>query len=468
MVKNIFPFFLPLLFLGFLISGCSPTFCSTPYILSGGDCCLDKNEDAICDARQELPSDEQEEYVQTASQEQERERPATQQQPLTTEEGILLTVDPDDDPVQGNAYAEVFILEFGDYADERSQRFHKEVLPKILQAYGTKIKYVFRNFPETNNEQAQLSAEASECADEQKKFWDYHERLFAQSHRLTLSSLRQMAMETGLDMDAFEACLFSHRYKSEVLADKEDGLVAGVSSTPTFFINNKKVIGFKPFEKFDEVFRDIFYEELQAERGTTITATPVGLAYAILPGPAALEPSVTGSPYSNHLELVDAVFSVSATDITPRDSGTSQDTAALSVTYSSKHPLLTGKDIYTITLQHLLTEGVSHSFFGGVGTQVDLHGNTGVGTRYLPRSTVYLTLWGAADVKKNGKPFIEDALVHFMITPGIRNEKHILLSAQEDTDIEAYLLVSARDKTSLPFDGGFLHLFWPEVHLGQE
>src|SRR3989338_1022862 len=144
------------------------------------------------------------------------------------------------------------------------QRFHKEVLPQIMETYGDKIRYVFRNFPELNNEQAQLAAEASECADEQGNFWEYHDYLFAHNTRLTLSSLRQVAVETGLDLDAFEACFFSHRFKGE----------------------------------------------LQAERGTTLSAQSTGLSYIILPGPAASEPTITNSPYSNHLELVDAVFSV--------------------------------------------------------------------------------------------------------------------------------------------------------------
>ncbi|MBI1972704.1 thioredoxin domain-containing protein [Candidatus Woesearchaeota archaeon] len=466
MVKRVFPFLFFAVFLGALLSGCSPTFCSTPYILSGGDCCLDKNQDTLCDAEQDLPKVEQQEYVPIpVSQEQQiSSRPSL----LTTEEGILLTIDPDDDPFQGKEDANVYLIEFGDYVDSGSQRFHQEVLPKLLETYGSKLTYVFRNFPETNNENAQLAAEASECADEQGKFWAYHDFLFTRSHRLTLSSLRQLAAEAGLNVDAFEACFFSHRYTTEVLKDKDDGLAYGVSYTPTFFLNNQKIIGFKALDQFDALLQDLFYEDFRAEQGVTITARSTGLAYAILAGPAALEPSLEQSPYSNRLALVDAVFSVSAQDKTAGDSGMSRDTASLAVTYSPRRGGgLTGKEVYTLELTQLLTEGVSHSYFGGVGIEVPVHGNTGIGTRYLPRSEAYLTLWGLADIKKNGEPFVQDAFLQFLITRGIRDENNNLLSKQEEDDIEAYLLVSARDNQQLPFADGFLYLFWPEVNLRQ-
>ncbi len=452
--------------------GCSPTFCSTPYILSDGDCCPDKNNDGTCDQQQELaPEEKQFLAVRSPPTSPDITSPSSNKNPKekypTTEKGVLLTINADDDPFQGDEHAKVLLIEFGDYTDPSSQRFQKEVLPEILKKYGSKIKYVFRNYPEINNENAQLAAEASECANEQGKFWTYHDYLFTQSYRLTLSSLRKFAAETELDMDTFETCFFSHRYKDEVLHDKEEGLRYGVSHTPTFFLNNQKIVGYKTFDTFDTYFEDVFYEDFQTERGTTITARSTGLAYAILPGPAALDPLVTESPYSNRLELIDAVFSVSGTDITPRDSGTSKDTASLAVTYSSKRGSLTGKDIYTIELKQLLTEGVSHTFYGGVGTDVAVHGNTGIGTRYLPRSDAYLTLWGLADVKKNGEPLVENAFVHFMITHGIRDDKNTLLQKQEDEDIEAYLLVSSQDKQKLPFDGGFLYLFWPDANLQQ-
>ncbi|HLC72685.1 MAG TPA: thioredoxin domain-containing protein [Candidatus Nanoarchaeia archaeon] len=466
MVKIAFPFVFFAIFLGVLLNGCTPTFCSTPYILSDGDCCLDKNEDEICDEQQDLSSTEREEYASPLD-----TTPAKNlaQQPTqllrTNEAGVILTVDPDDDFVQGNPDAEVTLIEFGDYTNTNSQRFYKEVLPQILEKYGTKINYVFRNFPEPNNENAQLAAEASECADEQGKFLDYHQLLF-QSNTLTLSTLRHLATRAELNLDAFEACFFAHRFTDEVLQDRDDGLKYGVSRTPTFFLNNQKIIGFKFFDIFDTALKDIFYKELLLEQGTSLTAQSTGLAYAILPGPAALDPTQTSSPYSNVLELVDGVFSVAAHDITRKDSATSRDTASLAVTYSSKVGIgLQRKDIYTIELKELLTEGISHSYFGGVGMNVYLYGNTGIGTRYLPRTDAYLTLWGLADIKKNDVPYLNNVFAHFVLTRGLRNHDYEILQRQDDDDIEAYLLISSTTNQTLPFPGGFLYLFWPEVNL---
>ena len=470
MVKRAFPYLAIIIFLGLFLTGCAPTFCSTPYILSGGDCCLDKNQDTICDTQQDLSAEEREEYASPlVSAPSPKPTTSSLSTTLKTDDaGVVLTIDPDDDPSQGNANSDVLLIAFGDYSDTGTQRFHKEVLPEIMKTYGSKIRYVFRNFPELNNEQAQLAAEASECADEQGNFWEYHDYLFAHNTRLTLSSLRQAAVETGLDLDAFEACFFSHRFKDEVQADKEAGLSYGVAHSPTFFVKNQKIVGYKAFDKFDVLFQDIFYKELQEERGTTLSAQSTGLAYIILPGPAALEPSISNSPYSNSLELVDAVFSVSATDITARDSAISLDRASLSATYSSKRGNLnTNRDIYTIILADLLPEGVSHSFFGGVGLEVLVHGNTGISTRYLPRSTTYLTLWGLADISKNGQVIAEHSFVHFIVTRGIRDSQNNLLPEEEETDIEAYLLVSPPTGTTLPFEGNFLYLYWPDVNLHQ-
>ncbi len=468
MVKRAFPYLAFIVFFGLFLTACTPTFCSTPYILSGGDCCLDKNQDEICDQQQDLSAEERQEYAAPLTASEPRKTTSPPATVRTNEEGVVLTIDPDDDPSQGNEASDVLLIAFGDYSDSSMQRFHKEVLPQIMDTYGTKIRYVFRNFPELNNEQAQLAAEASECADEQEQFWDYHNYLFAHNNRLTFSSLRQVAIETGLDIDAFEACFFSHRYKDEVQADKEEGMEYGVANSPTFFLKNKKIAGYKSFAKFDLLFQDIFYKELQAERGTAISAQSTGLSYIILPGPAALEPSVTESPYSNSLELVDAVFSVSATDVTAKDSATSRDKGSLSVTYSSKRGnLVNDRDIYTITLTNLMTEGISHSFYGGVGLEAPVHGNTGIGTRYLPRSTAYLTLWGLADISKNGQPLARNSFAHFLITRGIRDAQHNLLSEEEEADIEAYLLVSPPAGTTLPFAGNFLYLYWPDVNLHQ-
>src|SRR3989344_3453614 len=85
--------------------------------------------------------------------------------------------------------------------------------------------------------------------------------------------------------------------------------------------------------------------------------------------------------------------------------------------------------------------------------------------RYLPRTDAYLTLWGLADIKKNDVPYLNNVFAHFVLTRGLRNHDYEILQRQDDDDIEAYLLISSTTNQTLPFPGGFLYLFWPEVNL---
>ncbi|GEM_PF-1228239 len=469
MVKRAFPFLFFVVFLGVLLNGCSPTFCSTPYILSNGDCCLDKNADDICDQQQDLYLNEREEYASAQPQE-ERNLSSGTPSPKTTREGIIYTVSADDDPFLGNPDADVVLVEFGDYVDKNSQRFQHELLPQLLELYGTKIKYVYRNYPAVSNQYAQLAAEASECAREQDKFWEYHELLFANTYHITPSNIYRFAEEIGLNIAQFSQCLTVEKYRAEVEHDRADGSAANVPYTPTFFINNKRVVGFKTLDKFKEIFDELFYDDVRLERGTTITARSSTDAYRILEGPAVLEDQTPLSPYSNRLEVAEASFVISAQDLTPRDGPTSLDVASLNVTYVARPSTGFLRDAYRIALTSLLSEGVSHSYFGGVATDISLYGNTGIGTRYLPRTRASLALWGLADIYQNDRLVASDQFVHFVIVQGIRDEHNNILQHSEETDVEAYLLVSGKDHdNSLSFfDGGYLYLFWPDVNLRQE
>ena len=97
------------------------------------------------------------------------------------------------------------------------------------------------------------AAEASECANEQGKFWPYHDRLFANPSKLSSTNLKQYASDLGLDMDRFIACVDSRKYKSQVEADYRDGDDAGVNGTPAFFINGRMLSGAQPFDAFKKI-----------------------------------------------------------------------------------------------------------------------------------------------------------------------------------------------------------------------
>ncbi len=468
MVKRAFLLVFFLLAATVFLGGCSPTFCSTPYILSDGDCCLDKNSDTICDAQQDISSEREDSAL--AQPQQERNLSSGVLSPKTTREGIIYTISADDDPFLGNPEADVVLVEFGDYIDKNSQRFQHELLPQLLELYGTKIKYVYRNYPDASNEYAQLAAEASECAREQGKFWEYHELLFANTYHITPSNIHRFAGDLGLNTVQFSQCLTVEKYRAEVEGDRADGSAASVPYAPTFFINNKRIVGFKTLDKFKAIFDELFYDDLRLERGTIITSRSSADAYRILEGPAVLGDQPPLSPYSNRLEIADATFVVSAEDLTPRDSLTSLDSASLNVTYIARSSDEFSRDTYHITLTSLLFEGVSHSYFGGVATDISLYGNTGIGTRYLPRTRASLALWGLADIYQNDQLVAADQFIHFAIVQGVRDDHNNILQQSEATDVEAYLLVSGKDSSnSLSFfSDGYLYLFWPDVNLRQE
>ena len=155
---------------------------------------------------------------------------------------------PDDDPSWGPVDAPVTIIEFSDYQCPYCKRFHDETLPQIQAIYEGQVRFVYRDFPLTSiHPHAQKAAEASECADDQGRFWDYHDLLWTNQQDLDVASLKAYAGELGLDTATFDDCLESGKNAQEVQKDYSDGVSYGVQGTPSFFINDVKVQGAQPF-----------------------------------------------------------------------------------------------------------------------------------------------------------------------------------------------------------------------------
>jgi len=163
-------------------------------------------------------------------------------------------VSPDDDPAWGPVGAAVTIIEFSDYQCPFCKRFYDETLPQIQATYEGRVRFVYRDFPLTSiHPHAQKAAEASECADEQGRFWEYHGLLWANQQELDVASLKAYAGELGLDTATFDGCLDSGKYSQEVQKDYSDGISYGVQGTPWFFINGVEVQGAQPFSNFQTV-----------------------------------------------------------------------------------------------------------------------------------------------------------------------------------------------------------------------
>jgi len=160
----------------------------------------------------------------------------------------------DDDPVYGPADAPITIIEFSDFQCPYCQRWHVQVWPKIQAAYGDKVRLVYRDFPLYSiHPEAGPAAEAANCANEQGKFWEFHDLLFSGELTLGREAYLAYAERLGLKMQQFTTCLDERRYQGEVEDDYAYAVDLGINSTPTFFINGIALLGAQPFEVFRQV-----------------------------------------------------------------------------------------------------------------------------------------------------------------------------------------------------------------------
>jgi protein-disulfide isomerase len=143
----------------------------------------------------------------------------------------------DDDPALGPADAPVTMIEFGDYQCPGCGMFSTQTLPQIESNYGTRVRFVFRDFPLTSIHQYALkAAEAADCANEQGAFWKYHDLLYQNQSALDDASLKSYAASLGLDTGVFNQCLDTDKYLSEIQKDYQDAIAAGAPGTPAFVV----------------------------------------------------------------------------------------------------------------------------------------------------------------------------------------------------------------------------------------
>lgn len=164
----------------------------------------------------------------------------------------------DDDPSKGSAKAPVTLIEFSDFQCPFCKRA-RETVNKVMETYGDKVHYVFRDYPLSFHKQAKKAAEATECAEDQKKYWEYNALLWEKQGKQEIDMLKEYAKELGLNEKKFAACLDSDKYAEEVDKDLNDGITAGVTGTPAYFVNGMLISGAQPFERF----KDLIDEELE-------------------------------------------------------------------------------------------------------------------------------------------------------------------------------------------------------------
>ncbi|MCI0391105.1 MAG: thioredoxin domain-containing protein [Acidobacteria bacterium] len=159
-------------------------------------------------------------------------------------------VSTDGAPFRGAATAPVTIIEFSDFHCPFCLNV-QTTLNQLLARYGKKIKIVYRNLTiDQLHPGARKAAEAAQCANDQGKFWAYHDKLYAGTSDASLEKLKALAAEVALDVAAFERCMMSGKHQATVEKDLEEGNRLGITGTPAFFINGRVLSGAQPLENF--------------------------------------------------------------------------------------------------------------------------------------------------------------------------------------------------------------------------
>ena len=185
---------------------------------------------------------------------------------------VVSNVSVDDDPTWGPTDAKVTVVEFSDFQCPYCSRFVTQTYAQLKQQYEGKIRFVFRDFPlSTIHPWAEKGAEAAGCANEQGKFWEYHDAIFQNQTAITqtyttaaaaqpadanaglaavVDTLKSTATDLGLDAAAFNQCLDSGTRAQEIQKDYQDGVSYGVQGTPAFYVNGLLISGAQPFANF--------------------------------------------------------------------------------------------------------------------------------------------------------------------------------------------------------------------------
>jgi protein-disulfide isomerase len=182
--------------------------------------------------------------------------------PRVLEDAVTIPVR--DDPSRGPESAKVTIVTFSDFQCPYCAMAAPKAVALAAQ-YPKDVKLVFKQFPLDFHSNAYRAAEASLAAHAQGKFWQLHDKMFANFRQLTPENILRWAEEVGLNMSTFKTDLDSGKYRSTIDREVNEGTGAGVMGTPTFFINGKRYNG--PFEL--ETLKPIIDAELKAGAGAS-------------------------------------------------------------------------------------------------------------------------------------------------------------------------------------------------------
>jgi len=165
-----------------------------------------------------------------------------------------------DDVILGDPNAPVTIIEYSDYQCPFCKKFFDENIFLLRKEYieTGKVKMIYRDFPLPGHLYAMPAAEAANCAKDQGKFWAYHDLIFKNQDSLATIDYLKLSEELKMNVSDFKNCLDSKKYNQKIQNDYNLGSAIGVSGTPTFFINGRKIVGAQPYT----IFKNIIDQEL--------------------------------------------------------------------------------------------------------------------------------------------------------------------------------------------------------------
>lgn len=165
----------------------------------------------------------------------------------------LETLIDENDPTRGPRDAKVVIIEYGDFQCPFCKQAHP-VVKEIIKDYGDKILFVWKDFPLLDiHPQALFAALAAQCANDQGKFWEMHDKIFENQQDLSETAFKTYAIQLGLDSIQFGECVISGKHLKSIEEDLLKGYEIGVKATPTFVINGILVAGAIPLDKFEQI-----------------------------------------------------------------------------------------------------------------------------------------------------------------------------------------------------------------------
>jgi protein-disulfide isomerase len=149
------------------------------------------------------------------------------------------------DHVRGNPNARYTVIEYADFQCPFCAQFHQSMNTILKEA---DVRWVYRHFPIKNHSLALKAAEASECAGDQGKFWEYTDALLGLKQELTEETFVALARQMGLDSTSFEKSLSAGKHDGSIAGQVKDAEKMGISVTPTLYINGKRFDGLVPLE----------------------------------------------------------------------------------------------------------------------------------------------------------------------------------------------------------------------------